>query len=315
MRKIAAYFLPLIFAMLAAASCRKPHEAGHDRPFEIEVSTPSAKADTLRLISYNILEGMKLDKANNYDNLVAWVNKMNPDILAFEEANKITQTMMEGLAKRWGHDYVVTNLKSDDNYPVALTSKYPIQVRDKIIENVSHGAIFATIKGINIVVLHLWPQPYARGGETGAWAADKNNDYDRDGDVDGDDYRLSEMKIFLDRTIRMYPKETKWLMMGDFNSRSPLDKPFYSTPMNYDVHNYILANNYIDTVREMHKEWLRSFPTVYSGYSGQLGGRIDYIYGTQVMIRDIVRATHIYDDFTDNYSDHYPVMLDFRIYE
>ena len=33
----------------------------------------SVQPETLRFINYNILEGMKLDKAQNFDNFVEWV--------------------------------------------------------------------------------------------------------------------------------------------------------------------------------------------------------------------------------------------------
>lgn len=39
----------------------------------------SVQPETLRFISYNILEGMKLDKAQNFDNFVDWVKEKDPD--------------------------------------------------------------------------------------------------------------------------------------------------------------------------------------------------------------------------------------------
>lgn len=272
-------------------------------------NTGDAKVDTMRLISYNILEAMKLDKANNYDNFVAWVSEQAPDILALEEANYLTQEKLEAMAARWGHQYVVTNIKSDDNYPVALTSKYPINVVQKITDKVSHGAIHATINGINIVVLHLWPQAYAPTSSSySGYSATA---------VDGDAYRVEEINRFLDMTIRATPQERNWLMMGDFNSSSPLDAADYSGTRNYDVHTEILASGYYDCLRHMHSYFIRSTPTVYGGWveGSSIGGaRIDFIYGSRTMMPDITRSEVIMDEFTNTHSDHYPCLVEFRHY-
>ncbi|MGL4292645.1 MAG: endonuclease/exonuclease/phosphatase family protein [Bacteroidales bacterium] len=268
----------------------------------LEVQPEETKEQTsMRLISYNILEGMKLDKAGNYDKFVKWVKDKDPDILALQEANKFTQQSLEELAKRFNHPYVVTNIKTDDNYPVALTSKHPIEVVRKLTKNVSHGAIHARIKGVNLVILHLWPMSYG----------DKEGVY-----PDGDAYRLGETKLFLDSTLRKYPEQPKWLVMGDFNAVSPLDKNDLAggANRNYVVHEHILSSNLKDALRQNYNYFIRSCPTVYGGWvpNGSNGSRIDFIYGTQPVLRDMTHAEMIMDDFTDNYSDHYPMMIEFR---
>lgn len=193
----------LLLALCMATSCEDGGEQGEYLRAEPE---EELEVDTLRLISYNILEGMKLDQTTGKTELAAWVRSMNPDILALQEANKFTQESLERLAASYGHPYVVTNIKKGDNYPVALTSKYPVEVIAKITEGVSHGAIHVRIRGVNIVVLHLWP--HATG----------SNGY-----ADGNSYRMAEITAFLDGTLKAHPGEVRWLMMGDFNSVSPLD--------------------------------------------------------------------------------------------
>lgn len=264
----------------------------------------STNSEVLRLISYNILEGMKLDKNNNYDNFVEWVKKYDPDVLALQEVNKFTQESLTALAARYGHSHVVTNIKAGDNFPVALTSKHPLTVRRKLTKDVSHGAIFANVKGVNLVVLHLWPQAY--------WHTSNPSD------GLGDAYRMQEISIFMDSTIRKYPNEKKWLMMGDFNSKSHIDSVYLanSATQNYAVHREIMKTGYSDALRYLHNYFQRSTPTVYSGWTGlpvgYYGSRIDFIYGTPAILRNLTHAEMIYDDFTDQYSDHYPVMVDFR---
>jgi len=315
MKRLLLYliFTVLSFFSFSVMSCSKDEPAKQN---DLTV-TSKTKADTLRLISYNILEGMKLDKDNNFDKFVNWMKSYSPDIVALEEAYTIAQkkSNVADWAKRWGHEYSVTYKKSDDNYPVSITSKYPITVKSEIVDGVSHGALYVQIEGVNIVVLHLWPMSYAR--TAGGWDKDTSHDYDKDGDVDGDDYRISEINIFLDETIRTNPKEKNWLMMGDFNSSSPKDKDILVNAIrSYQVHQDILNASYGDLVRQMHNEFLRSCPTVYGGWKGYSGpgSRIDFIYGSRSIANDVVDAGIIYDEFTDNYSDHYPVFTDFRVY-
>jgi len=49
----------------------------------------SVQPETLRFISYNILEGMKLDKAQNFDNFVDWVKEKDPDFMALCELYRV----------------------------------------------------------------------------------------------------------------------------------------------------------------------------------------------------------------------------------
>lgn len=109
-------------------------------------------------------------------------------------------------------------------------------------------------------------------------------------------------------------------MMGDFNSFSPLDKNDLSggNTINYQVHQTILDNGYRDPVREMNINFVRSCPTIYGGWTGPTesykGSRIDFIYASGEAMRNMLNAQILMDNFTDNYSDHYPVTVTCRIY-
>ena len=284
----------LVLAVCIAASCADDGGQGEYLSAEPE---ENLAVDTLRLVSYNILEGMKLDQTAGKTELAAWVRSMNPDIWALQEANKFTQESLERLAASYGHSYVVTNIKKGDNYPVALTSKYPVEVVAKITEGVSHGAIHVRIKGVNIVVLHLWP--HATG----------SNGY-----PDGNSYRMGEITAFLDGTLKAHPGETRWLMMGDFNSVSPLDVDDLpgGVGLNYDVHNKILGSGYHDLMRSYRGYFIPSCPT--AAFAGGNDTRIDFIYGSSAMLSDMTCVETIRDDFTDTRSDHYPLMTEFRVY-
>lgn len=76
-----------IAALALLTGCK---DAVHIEP-TIDVSAgKDAEFSKFKVVSYNILEGMKNDKANNYDNFVAWVTEQKPDVLALEECNGFT---------------------------------------------------------------------------------------------------------------------------------------------------------------------------------------------------------------------------------
>lgn len=258
---------------------------------------PDSEPRRLRVVYYNILEGMKLDRENNFDNFVAWVRDQDPDILALGECNNFTEESLLELAGRYGHEHVV--MCKETGYPVALTSKYPIELRNRMLDGTPlwHGAIHTRVEGINVVVLHLYPFGDNRTPEI----------------PDGDAYRNEEINYILDNTIRKYPAEPCWIMCGDFNSQSPLDRETVGE-QDFQTHETVLSSGYYDVMRELHSLFYRSVPTVYGGWPAGDLRRIDFIYASQSISRNLIQSQIIYDDFTDLHSDHYPVRVDFRYF-
>lgn len=248
--------------------------------------------DQLKIISYNILEGMKTDRPNNYNNFVEWIESFDPDIVALQEVNGFRQAALEELAARWGHPYVITNLKATDNYPVALTSKYPLESRRRVTMHVSHGAIFAQLKetDFNIVVTHLWPQSY----------------WHNVGDGLGNDYRLHETNVILDSTVRKFPDEANWIFVGDFNSRSRHDYLPEAATHHYGVTDQIEEDGFEDAIHFMHGK--RSEGVTYD--FSYPGSRIDFLFATPSVLQKLIKAHPIYDDFTEVYSDHRPMYME-----
>ena len=182
---------------------------------------------------------------------------------------------------------------------------------------VTHGACRAAIKvggkRVNIVTLHTWPQAYAYR------AADREASKAEHG---GDKYRRMEMEYICNHTILAEPKAAKeyWMMMGDFNSRSPKDNWFYK----YDegdsrliVHDYILRNTpYVDIIGDRFAEEFHS--TTYGK------ARIDFVYCTPKLYKRIDDARVLTDDYTraperdkntgfHHPSDHLPILVDFNM--
>ena len=294
--------------------------------------------NNLRLLYWNIQNGMWDGQTDNYDRFVNWVKAQQADVCVWCEAQSIFKSntadymdkqdrfFVDGwqkTARRYGHKYVYLG-GHHDNYPQVITSRFPIHNVARLLGSkedtlVCHGGGWATIEKngytINIVTLHTWPQPYGYGV--------KKEDRPRSIEAhEGDLFRRTEMEYILNHTIGQVKgaKDQLWMMMGDFNSRSPQDNAVYNWPENstgFLVHNYILQHSpYLDVMKETHRG--QFIPSTGSGRS-----RIDFVYATRPLLNRVKAAATIWDLYTtpirdpqnlSNFwrpSDHLPIMVDF----
>lgn len=290
---------------------------GLSQPLYAE-STKEELPSVIRFMDFNIADGMWWDQFNDYKHFVNWMQAQKIDVFAVCEAashwDKDKKNLPKNdearylpgnwdkLAARWGHNYVALGAHQD-NYPVAVTSRYPIEVVQRIGgPRISHGALHVKILGVNYVVLHLWPQ---------AWHKDDKTKTKGSG---GDRFRLEEMQYILEQTI-LNPKfagEKHWVMTGDFNSRSPKDKEFYDyihrkkpVTFNYDVHNEVLKVYPCDVIYGKNPSELQS--------TTRGKARIDYIYCTKKIYSAVKKAYTIRDDFALTASDHCPLVMEFKL--
>ena len=302
-----------------------------------------SRENRLRVLYWNIQNGMWSDQPNNYDNFVEWVKSKDPDICVWCEAATIYYDNVSKsrpkeerylpshwgeLAARYGHSYWFKSSQRD-NYPQVITSKYPI---DSIFCQsgnadtvVVHGMGWAKIKvadkDFNFVTLH--PKPFAYGYNV------KKADRERSAtNHDGDFYRLKEVTWVCKHTILTHPnaKNENWIMCGDFNSVSKRDndkKYKYSTGAPcFVAHDYINTQTpYIDSVAE-------SYPDVFFRSTGG-GTRIDYMYVTKPLYDAITELDPAPDKWTKNEkalnengdqisnfwhpSDHLPILIEFNL--
>ena len=313
-----------LFLLLAATvlACGCSHETKH-----------------VRLIYWNIQNGMWDGQNDNYDRFVNWVKEKDPDICVWAEAQSIFYTdtdecmkeeemylvkHWDELAARYGHKYVYIGGYRDD-YPQAITSKYPIENVDRIIGNeadsvVRHGCGWAKVqiagKEVNIVTLHLAPHKWAPGLGSDA---EREESAKQNG---GDKYRRMEIQYVCEHTVGTCPeaKDQLWMMMGDFNSRSRSDNAFYKyadDDTKLYVHDYISQNTpYKDALIEKHPGVMH--------VTMHYAARLDYIYMTQPLL-DKVEDVYVCRDFytepvrdpqeLSNFwrpSDHRPIIADFK---
>ncbi len=305
--------------------------------FVLLLAIPAAGRD-LKVLYWNIQNGMWSDQGNNYDNFVEFVKSSDPDICVWCEAESRyrtdTDVKMAGceeaylpwnwdlLARRYGHQYVLVCGKRD-TFPQVITSRYPIRIVKRVNGNgddivVVHGAGWAQIevggKTLNIVTLHTWPFKY------GYLATDKSASAAAQ---EGDMFRATEMEYICSQTIGSVPEAASqyWMMLGDFNAKSRVDNYEYGYAEDdkaFLVHDYVREHTpYIDVVERLHQGAFQK-----STFSGK---RIDFIYMTEPLFKRVRSAEIIHDGFATssrdprglhgfcNPSDHYPILVEMKL--
>ena len=322
---------------------------------EVKLLSSVPRERILRIMDYNIQNGMWADQHNNYDNFVKWMNEQDIDIAVFCEASTIYidktgdkqvnekrylpykgQPYKRGetehlvptgwieLAARFGHNYVAVGAHQD-NYPVVITSKYPIKFTQRLGgEGISHGGIHSQVevdgKVINLVGFHTWPQGFEMGMKRGTPEAIESMR-----NHGGHKTRKDEFQAFMERSI-LNPKfadEQYWIITGDMNCVTPLDDQHYKFGYEHPRYwgqRYMLEN--VPQVTDLIKAYNCPDKRDVLVSSTQGGGRIDLMYGSEPMLKSMIKAKSPQVGFTtgkptgiSNFysqsSDHLPVIIDF----
>lgn len=271
-----------------------------------------SNVEKIQIISYNIFNGFDWGKdIERQERFVAWIKNNDPEVLALQELCGFTQESLSLLAEEWGHKYAV--IVKEGGYPVGLTSKQPIVVKNKIVENCGHGLLHVETYGLDFFVTHLNP-------------SDTKN-------------RLSEARFILDY-IKSKDLEN-FLLMGDMNAHSPMDADFMDANttgllrkyggkesknlidgrFDYSTISSFLSYPLVDVCREYvapHKR--ATFPTPilmdvskHREVRAKEQGRIDYIFVPVNLFHKVVDAFIFNEGATDYLSDHYPVGVDLLI--
>ena len=281
----------------------------------------------MRVIYWNIQNGMWADQGNNYDNFVEWVRSYNPDVCVWTEAMTIYETGSsnaasnitltasvangsgwKNLASRYGHEYIVIAHRNGDDYPQVVTSRYPLTTlatfgRILMSDDIYHGAGLHQIDmdgtKINLITVHLKPNLNGK---------------------DNSDYRKFELEYVLSKTVlnNKYASEN-YIIAGDFNARSPMDADYTSASDDeHAVHQYLYdKTNYVDVIANRYPD---RFMTTTSG------SRIDYIYLSPALSSKVTDAAVVCDTWVKSDlpvsesvasfrtpSDHRPIMVNIRV--
>lgn len=254
--------------------------------------------DSVKIITYNVMNGMSRDTSAGKSGFCGWLKSQDPAIVGFQELNGFSREKLEALGAAYGNPYAI--LMERGTYKVGLTSRYPIVDAEVVRDHMTHGFIIARIRDYHVVVAHLAPNSYKK--------------------------RRLEIALIL-RTIRTRDPhlKDKWILMGDLNSLSPLDKAFYAvddrkrqrtmeakkkhphnerlihgTQIDYQVQRHILGGGFTDCFHQFAGNILRSSETT---------GRVDYIYVSGALKPALLSAHFIRDAFTRTRSDHVPMCI------
>ena len=152
------------------------------------------KMTNLKVMSYNILDGF--DWGNDMERkekLLAWVKEQTPDVIALQELCAYTPEKLAADAKTWRHEYSI--LLKEDGYSVGLTSNTPIELKERVINELHHGMLHCETFGVDFFVVHLSPHHYHR--------------------------RYQEAQLISEKVKSC--GNDKYIILGDFNSLSTFD--------------------------------------------------------------------------------------------
>lgn len=164
------------------------------------LNTSFAQESKLKVITYNIWNGYDWGKDEDRRNRTTqWIADQNPSIVALQELCKYNDKKLAEDAKVWSHEYSM--LLKTSGYSVGLTSDHPIEVKEKIMKGMHHGALHCTTNGIDVFVIHFSPSSYQK--------------------------RREEVSIILEKLAEVRKNNGKYMVLGDFNAHSPIDADLY----------------------------------------------------------------------------------------
>ena len=268
----------------------------------------------LKVMTYNIWNGFEWGNDTiRKENCIKWITGKNPDVLALQELCGYNEEKLKVDAAKWGHQYV--KILKTEGYPVGLTSKTPITIKERVIDSLWHGMLYAETAGIDFFVVHLSPADC--------------------------DFRLRESNIIAEKIKNC--KSDKYIILGDFNAHSPFDEEVLK-------HNRSLLERYSNKKPESTYSNLRlgeydysvmsrfiSLPAIdvslnyvdisdrYTAPTPALIGiyqtadeviqnknRIDYILTSPIIAKSCTKVTIYNNEETGSLSDHYPLMAEFN---
>lgn len=226
---------------------------------EIRAVKHAAPAQSLRVLLYNIQNGMWADQGNEFDNFVAWIKKYDPDVCVFCESQSIykdgtsasasesewrlftnmkskrsnsdattalTDPKWAALARRFGHNYTAVS-GWRDNYPQVITSKTPVETVLRIVQGntsgqyIMHGAGHFRVTSHDQVINIVTCHLWPQLFWPG-----RDTEASRAAQ-EGRDYEKYEAQSIMTKTLQAYSTQSNWLLMGDTNAISPIDEPYY----------------------------------------------------------------------------------------
>jgi exodeoxyribonuclease III len=165
-----------------------------------------AKA-TFRIISYNVLDGFTT-LPERRAKVARWLAGQQADVVALCELNAYTEERLAEEARAWGHEHAI--LLKRDGYPTGLASRTPITDVQRVTDDYHHGVLHGRTAEIDFLVVHLSPHEFS--------------------------VRAVEAVRIAEWATALMSQGRDVVVLGDFNSLSPADRPHYEASGMLDFH-------------------------------------------------------------------------------
>ncbi len=258
------------------------------------------RPETLRVVTYNVLVAFGNYKVGDpyhpgserKQRIATWLASQEPDVVALQEMNGYTAEQLAEEATAWGHTHAL--MLKESGYPTALTSRWPIEVLDRVLDGMHHGVMRCRTGGVDYIVVHLWPY----------------KEEDRRMHEVGEALRLAEQSHAAGRPV---------VILGDFNALSPQDLPMLSATGEQE-----LARWRWD-LEDPEVSYTDMFQAVAdAGYRDANAGhwpdemqmhepRVDFVFLSPELADAVTDARWVYSPEMIRRSDHLPIVVDLDV--
>lgn len=252
----------------------------------------TAAEDTLKIVNWNVLYGFNHRKS--VEGASRWLDTQEPDVIAFQELNGLSEKSLSEYGSNWGHPYAVTHKKG--GFPVGLTSNNPIEVIERASKGFHHGFLHCKTYGIHFFVVHFWPG------------------------------KSKEVDEILNRVAPLLEQEEKVIILGDFNGCSRKDEAFLVANAKLRKRDYtfvdkVESKGFVDIVYKHDSEAKVSCPSPITipRWSKDMAElklkryRIDFVFADRILAEGSRSGTISLAEEIDTISDHYPVIVELDI--
>lgn len=259
----------------------------------------------MKILQYNIWDGCRDE--HTYEKLAQFIEDQKYEVIAFNELKHWEADEFRVKMGDIGYEHTLMYVTESSPYFVGFASKYPIE-KVFATENppFHHSLLHVKINGIHFLLTHFSPF----SGE----------------------HREREAS-YIAGYIQPYMKDPL-ILLGDLNTLSPLDEPFYERAnlidhymakestrvrhikdgaLNFFPMEILLQAGLQDTIREQGQTLYHSMPTkVHENWPERPFVRIDYILMNDVMMKKGPKAKVLHDEQLAYISDHFPVSCTFN---
>lgn len=235
----------------------------------------------IRILTYNIHQGLDADGIMNLEGIIGEIKKMNPDIVCLQEVNRaqVSNGLVDCLmpvSHSLGMPYVFGANSEDGQYGNAILTRYPVRDWDNIKffnnSTETRGTLHAIIKT---------RQPNDMGSDLNVFVTHLDH-------ISGSsNVREKQAR----EVIEFWSKRPRTIITGDLNAEPDTAemKPFYSVELK-------------DALDPFGKKYVKTF---WEGY-GEQAMKLDYVF----LSKDLNAVDVMIDD--SRASDHKPVAVDIR---